>query len=88
MSKRHRDSKNLEFAIKVSVNKKTYEQIGEESARDGISMAEVLRRAYYHRMSEADINTCSHCVFFKPGKNGDAVCSLDKCAWEWEAEDE
>lgn len=43
---KHRDSRHLECQLKVCLDKETYAKLGQVSSEEGISMAEVLRRAF------------------------------------------
>lgn len=69
---KHRDSNNLDYSVKVSVDKKTYEKIGKESAARGISMAAVLRDAYSKHL---DAMICSNCIKC----DGCKILDPDKC---------
>lgn len=47
----------MSYAIKVSVDEKTYKALGRESAEKGISIAEIFRRSYRESKQEADNDT-------------------------------
>lgn len=81
MGRRKGKTEHLDCSIKVSLNKEMYDQIGKDSAEQGISMAEVLRRAYMERSFN---EVCEKCIHYLPDKKGKRRCVLEQCKWSWE----
>ncbi len=47
--KKHRESRVLTHQVKIMLNEEMYKKVGEESARTGLSIAEIFRRSYEER---------------------------------------